>query len=210
LLDSAAVASVTPYKEVKIVTAMDDSISWDELGPLMHEVRIMARSLLKRESDSWSTTALVLTALRRQRHAHQDWSEVTWQNRQHFLRSMYREMLRALVDHSRRRSAMKRGGIPIVPLPELQLENLPRVLEEAPEYIIALSEALEQLQTRYPELLEVVEHRVYGGLTVGEIARIMGTSESTVKRKWTKARLLLHDHILNILNTANIERRPSD
>jgi hypothetical protein len=64
---------------------MDDHLSWDELYPLLEEGKALARGLLRREHHaSLQTTALVLTALRRQRSADQDWQTVTWANRQYF------------------------------------------------------------------------------------------------------------------------------
>jgi hypothetical protein len=62
--------------------AMEERLSWDGLFPLMTEVKAMARGLLRKEHQaSLQTTALVLTALRRQRLADQDWQSVTWPNR---------------------------------------------------------------------------------------------------------------------------------
>ena len=53
---------------------MDDHLSWDDVFLLLDEVKAMARGLLRREHGaSLQTTALVLSALRRQRHVGQDW-----------------------------------------------------------------------------------------------------------------------------------------
>ena len=72
---------------------MDDHLSWDELYPFMEEVKALARGLLRHEHHaSLQTTALVLSALRRQRHADQDWQTVTWANRQYFFGALYRAM----------------------------------------------------------------------------------------------------------------------
>jgi len=50
--------------------AMEDRLSWDEVSQLLDEVKAMARGLLRHEHQgSLQTTALVLTALRRQRRA---------------------------------------------------------------------------------------------------------------------------------------------
>lgn len=56
---------------------MEDPLSWDELFPFMAEVKALARNLLRREHQaSLQTTALVLTALRRQRLVDQDWGQI--------------------------------------------------------------------------------------------------------------------------------------
>src|SRR5437870_5726742 len=98
---------------------MEDHLSWDEVSPLMAEVKAMARALLRHEHQaSLQTTALVLTALRRQRLADQDWDCVTWHNRQYFFGAMYQAMTRALRDHARVRA--RRREIPVRP-EDLQL-----------------------------------------------------------------------------------------
>jgi hypothetical protein len=80
---------------------MDDRLSWDELYPLLEEVKALARGLQCHECHaSLQTTALVLSALRRQRLADQDWQTVTWANRQYFFGALYRAMERTLLDHA--------------------------------------------------------------------------------------------------------------
>jgi hypothetical protein len=90
-------ANRAPAKE----TAMEDRINWGELFSFMAEGKAMARALLRHERQvSLQTTALVLSALRRQRLAEQDWSSVTWPNRRYFFGVLYRAMERALLDHA--------------------------------------------------------------------------------------------------------------
>lgn len=182
---------------------MEALITWDELEPFMAEVRVMARDLLRQEwqAESLQTTALVLTALRRLRRADQDWSEVTWQNRHYFFGAVYTAMGWALIDHGRRRMAKKRA-VSVVRLEDLQLHDLPRTVEEAPEQVVALVETLEQLKEEQPEWAEVVEHRYFGGLTSTDTARALGVSKATVDRRWGKARVFLHVEILRRLNAA--------
>lgn len=64
---------------------MDERRSWDDVFLLLDDVKAMARGMLRRKRGaSLQTTALVLSALRRQRLADQDWEQVTWPNRQYF------------------------------------------------------------------------------------------------------------------------------
>lgn len=182
---------------------MEDIVTWEDLPFLIAEVRTMARSMLKKEwnDEPLQTTALVLTALRRQRRADQDWGDVTWENRKFFFGAVYTAMKRSLIDHGRQRQAQKRTLIRNeVRLDNLLLENISQAVEEAPEQIIALEQALEELRETDPEGAELIEHRYYGGLTEEETARAMGISRSTVRRKWSKVRLLLHDEIIRRLN----------
>jgi RNA polymerase sigma factor (sigma-70 family) len=57
--------------------------------------------------------------------------------------------------------------------------------------VLALDEALSRLAELDKELAKVVELRYFGGLTVEEVADVMGTSPATVKRQWALARAWL-------------------
>src|SRR5262245_53456970 len=118
---------------------MEESITWEDLPQFMADVRAMARHLLAAEDKAASlhTTALVQTALRRQRLAGQPWTQVTWKNRHYLFGALYKAMDRALKDHGRRRAAAKRAAVTVVRLDDLQLHNLPQIIEERPEQMIA-------------------------------------------------------------------------
>ena len=87
--------------------SMEEPITWAEWPQFMADVRAMAHGRLAHESreQSLQTTALVVTALRWQRLASQDWSTVTWQNRRYMVGAFYLAMERALADRGRRRAA---------------------------------------------------------------------------------------------------------
>jgi hypothetical protein len=58
---------------------MEPAITWTDVHYLMSDVRVIARRLLRFEAHAQSlqTTGLVLSGLRRQRLAYQDWGDVT-------------------------------------------------------------------------------------------------------------------------------------
>ena len=177
---------------------MEAPLSWDELSPLMDEVKAMARGLLRHERQaSLQTTALVLTALRRQRLAEQDWSTVTWANRQYFFGAMYQAMTRALLDHARMRA--RRRELLVRP-EELQFDDLHQTVNREPAQVVALVEALAELKQQQPQWVEALEHRYYGGLTLEETARMMAVDERTIRRWWDRARPVLAHRILELLN----------
>jgi RNA polymerase sigma factor (sigma-70 family) len=66
-----------------------------------------------------------------------------------------------------------------------------RVEQDASE-ILAVHEALGRLAVLDERLSELVELRFFGGLSVDETAQVLGVSDRTVKREWTKARTLLY------------------
>jgi len=177
---------------------MDDYLSWDELYPFLEEGKALARGLLRREHHaSLQTTALVLTALRRQRPADQDWQTVTWVNRQYFFGALYRAMTRALLDHARARA--RRREIPVRP-EDLEFDDLRYALEREPAQVVALLEALAELKQQQPQWAAAIEHRFYGGLTLEETARMMEVDERTIRRWWDRARPVLAYRILQLLN----------
>ena len=100
-------------------------------------------------------------------------------------------MRRILVNHARDRSAGKRGG---------NRERVSLSLVESPSGganvdLIALEEALERLAGLDQRKSKVVELKFFGGLTIEEIAEVLGISPATVEREWAFARAWLYDAI---------------
>ena len=92
-----------------------------------------------------------------------------------------RAMRQVLVDYSRRRSALKRGGDRVrVPLTE---SDLPIVPAESPDRIQAVHEALEELSSD-PQLVQVAELIYFVGFSQPEVAAILEISVQTVGRRW--------------------------
>jgi RNA polymerase sigma factor (TIGR02999 family) len=97
-------------------------------------------------------------------------------------------MRRVLVDHSRQRRALKRGGPApaVVPFDEA----LGAAIDGGAD-LVALDEALGALEAIAPERARVVELRYFGGLSVDETADYLGVAPATVKRHWAFARAWL-------------------
>lgn len=202
-----------PRRSVDAPPVPARQIGWHDVNALLGEARAMARRLLRFEAHAQSlpTTALLLTGLRRQKLADQDWNDVAWRDREHFLAAMYRAMDRALKDHGRRRLANKRraqqapididdlGPEELLRVADFQPHEVERTLADRPEVIEALAGALELLERRHADWACVARHRYYGGLTVEQTAGVMGICERTVRRHWEKARILLHDEIVRSL-----------
>jgi RNA polymerase sigma factor (TIGR02999 family) len=94
-------------------------------------------------------------------------------------------MRQLLVDHARSRKAKKRGG----DWQRTTFADGPLVREVAPEALLTLNEALEDLD---PRQRQVVECRFFGGMEEAEIASALDVSERTVRRDWVKARAWLY------------------
>ena len=112
-----------------------------------------------------------------------DWKNVHWKNRCHFFGVGAQMMRRVLVDHARARDAEKRGGL------ANQVTLNTAVLGEQGKEIdlVALDEALQRLAEFDSRKSQVVEFRVFGGLSVEETAEAMNIANITVRRDWKLA-----------------------
>ena len=120
-----------------------------------------------------------------------DQSSLEWRDRSYFLRVAAREMRRVLVDHARARNAAKRGGgRERILLDQLALATGGRDLE-----LMDLEEALEKLAAHDERLARVVELRFFTGLTVPEVAKVVGIAPRTVENDWRLARARLHRYL---------------
>ncbi len=113
---------------------------------------------------------------------------INWQCRAQFFGVAAQLMRRVLVDHARGRRAAKRGGD--IHRTEIEIEHLAAESREVD--MIALDEALREMKRINPEGCRIVEMRYFTGLTLEEIAEILGVSCSTAKRKWRTARTWLN------------------
>ena len=159
---------------------------------VQQELRRLAAGYLRRErgGHTLQPTAIVNEAYLRLLPQRQ----VTWENRSHFFGIAAKMMRRVLVDHARRRRAAKRDG------PEGEPVSIGGVAAPAPGVdavdVLALHMALTDLAALDPRQAEIVELRYFAGLTVEEIAEVLNTSVSTVKRDWTTAKLWLRRRML--------------
>lgn len=160
-----------------------DASARDEVFALTYpELRLVAAAMLRGERGTTVSTrdlvhevVLRLVALDR----------IDWEDRNHFLALAARMMRRALVDHARARDAGKRRHHRV---------ELVTGIPDAPRLDVAdLAFALDRLAAIDPERAEIVEMRFFGGMEVTEVAQVLGTSEATVKRRWSSARLWLAD-----------------
>jgi DNA-directed RNA polymerase specialized sigma24 family protein len=177
-----------------------EELTWDQVGPLIEELKGIANAMLLRRGDFRlaSPSSLVLTALRRQKRADQEFCEVTWPNRRYFFGAAYRAMERALIDRARQRDRIRQ--IQTVSLGDLQIDEPMSAVEEHPEQVEALLQALCELEQTHPDLAELVRYRLYGRLTFAQAAELMDINERTARRYWERAELVLKAEVLKKLN----------
>jgi RNA polymerase sigma-70 factor (ECF subfamily) len=129
------------------------------------------------------TTALVdeayLKLLRR---------DAPWESRAQFFNVASRAMRSILIDHARARRALKRGG----DFRRVPLDDAVAWFEQRSIDLIALDEAIEELERIDPRKRLLVDLRFFGGQPEGKVAELLGISLATVEREWALARAWLH------------------
>ena len=114
-----------------------------------------------------------------------------WHNRAHFIGVSVSVMRRILIDHARRKQALKRGGGALAAAGE---DYAAFSYQEADE-LIALNIALDRLEEMNARQRQVVELRYFGGLSLEETAEALNISPVTVKRDWIAARAWLKGQV---------------
>jgi RNA polymerase sigma factor (TIGR02999 family) len=157
-----------------------------KLMPLVYdELRALAARYLgaERRGHTLQPTALVHEAFMRL----VDQSRVDWKGRTHFYAVGAEAMRRILIDHARARGRGKRGGDwQRVVLDEADTPQNMRDID-----LVALHDALEALAALDEQQARIVELRFFGGLTVEEVAHVLGVSKRKVEGDWTHAKAWL-------------------
>lgn len=149
----------------------------DELVPHVYDsLRAIASRCLRNESRqvTLQPTALVHEAYLRLIGL----KKIDWQDRQHFYSMAARFMRRILVEHARNRQRAKRGGQQL----QVSLDEALSLSADRPVGVLALHEALSDLEKFDPCKAQILELRFFGGLSVEETAQAVGMSQATVYR----------------------------
>jgi RNA polymerase sigma factor (TIGR02999 family) len=166
-------------------TREETRLAADLLPEVYAELRRLAQALTAplRPGQTLQPTALVHEAyLRLVRN-----EDPGWEGRRHFFGAAARAMREILIEQARRKDSRKRGG----GARRLELSEGLALIEPPADDLLALDEAIGQLQAEKPHLAEVVQLRYYAGLSVEETADVVGRSVSTVVREWRFARAWL-------------------
>lgn len=158
----------------------------DELvSGVYDELKMIAMRQLANESPGHllQPTALVHEAFLRL--INQD--HVDWRSRSHFLAISARMMRRILVDEARSKQRAKRGG----GRTRISLSEDLTISPRDNVDVLNVDEALATLAELDPQQARIVELRFFGGMTVEEVAEVLGESKRTVERKWTGIRAWL-------------------
>jgi RNA polymerase sigma factor (TIGR02999 family) len=162
----------------------------EDLLPLVYdELRSLAAARMRSQMNSHTLqpTALV----------HEVWlrlvknEERTWENRAHFFHAAAEAMRHILIEHARKKSALKHGG----GQQRLDIADLECAAPALDERILLIEEGLEKLAREHPERAKVVVMKFFGGMTNEEVAAALGMGTRTVHRHWVFAKLWLFDKL---------------
>jgi RNA polymerase sigma factor (TIGR02999 family) len=162
----------------------------EKLFPLVYEeLRNLAAARMRNE---WGGHTLQPTAL-----VHEAWLRLvkeedwTWQNRAHFFHAAAEAMRRILIEHARRKAALKHGG----GQQRVDLTELECPAPSPDERMLLIDEALEKLAREHPERAKIVVMKFFGGMTNQEVAVALGLGERTVYRHWECAKVWLFEKL---------------
>jgi RNA polymerase sigma factor (TIGR02999 family) len=143
---------------------------------------IAVRQLNQERRSNLRPTALVHEAYLRLAGLNQ----IRLQDRTHFLSMAARVTRQALVDEARRRRATKRDGGSPVTLSDTNIGD-----PDQPYDALDIDDLLTELERYDAQAAEIVGLRVFGGLTIPEVADSMALSVATVNRRWAAGKVWL-------------------
>ena len=166
--------------------AGDTSAGEVVMDQLYQELRRLAGIYMSRGN---SARTLQPTALVNEAYLKLMGANVEIPDRHHFMGLSAAIMRNALIDYHREKTAQKRGdGAVRVTLADITSTG-PNVAEGLD--VIAVHEALLDLEKTDPRAAKVVEQRFFGGYTSEETADNLGISYDQARRDWTFARAFL-------------------
>lgn len=153
----------------------------DLLAEVYDDLRQQARIQLDRSGGSQTLQATALV--------HEAWLRVAgssdpgWDSRAHFFGAAARAMREIIIEGYRRRGSLKRGGKFTRVERDDPLAPGPSVIDR-----LAVDEALQRLERRDPVKAEIVMLRFFAGLSMLEIAEVLGLPLTRVEREWRFSR----------------------
>lgn len=181
---------MTDVTQILDAIQQGDPSAAEQLLPLVYEeLRKLAAAKLAQEKpgQTLQATALIHEAYLRLVGGARDEG---WNSRGHFFGAAAEAMRRILVEQARRKKSQRRGG----QRERLELKDevlSPDADAAEPDRILAVHEALAELETQSPRKAQLVKMRFFAGMTLEEAAAVLGVAVPTAKREWAAARVWL-------------------
>jgi RNA polymerase sigma factor (TIGR02999 family) len=181
---------MTDITRIIQAVAAGEASATDDLMPVIYsDLKRLATSKLANEASGHTLqpTALVHEAYMRLVGSSSD----SWQNRAHFFGAAAEAMRRILIDHARRKKRIKRGGN----AKRVYLSDITDIQPNESEQLLALDEALSELELLDKKKAELVKLKFFGGMKLSEAAKILDIPSRTADRYWAYARAWLQRHV---------------
>ena len=181
--------SASPANEITqllLAWGNGDQQALEQLAPLIYgELRRLARKHMRHEQRNHllQTTVLINEAFLRLFECR----ETQWENRAHFFGMAAKLMRHVLVDYARGHYLARRSGA----LKRADFDEAALVTEGKGKALMALDDALQDLEKIDSRKCRIVELRFFGGLSVEETADVLHLSSRTVLREWQFSRAWL-------------------
>ena len=176
----------------QLLHAMDagDPKAAGELLPLVYdELRRLAAAKMAREHRDQTLQATALV--------HEAWlrlgggSDRAWSGRTYFFAAAAEAMRRILIEKARRKIAAQRAG-----LEHREQPGESRIVVDAPsDQLLAVHEALDDLEKEDPQAAELVKLRYFVGLTMPQAAEAMGLPLRSAERLLSFGKVYLKTRI---------------
>jgi RNA polymerase sigma factor (TIGR02999 family) len=159
----------------------------EELIPLVYdELRQLATSRMARERPGQTIQATELV--------HEAYLRLLgptthrWDGRGHFFAAAAEAMRRILIDRARRKKRARHGGkLQRVDIDVIELPGF-----ETDERLLALHEALDELESVNSSAATLIKLRFFIGLTHAQAAEVLGISRQTADNRWAFAKAWLY------------------
>lgn len=171
-----------------------DAKATAQLLPLVYqELRQLARRHMEQERDGHTLQATALVHEAYLRLVGQ--TPVGWDGRGRFFAAASEAMRRILIEHARRKKALRRGGEQVhVPIVDDEIPSITTGCK-TPDELLDLSDALDRLAQEHPAKADLVKLTYFAGLSLEEAAQATGIPRATAYRQWAFARAWLRDAI---------------
>jgi RNA polymerase sigma factor (TIGR02999 family) len=168
-----------------------DPTAAEQLLPLVYdELRKLAAAKLAREGpgQTLQPTALVHEAYLRLVGGE---PHCEWEGRGHFLAAAAEAMRRILIERARRRATIKHGGT----YKRLELDEDLVVDDRRSAELLALDDALAELDVHDPQAAQLVKLRYFAGLSHQDAAEAMKITRRAADRLWLVSKAWLYNRV---------------
>ena len=166
-----------------------DAQAAEKLLPLIYEeLRVLAAQKMSHELPGQT---LQPTALVHEAYIRLVGEDKNWKGRTHFFAAAAEAMRRILIENARRKKSLKKGG----DRQKIDLDEALLSIEAPTDNILVLDEALSKLRGEDPVLSDLVKLHCFTGLSLVQIAEVLGISTRTAERYWAFSKAWLYREV---------------